>query len=286
MFKYADAGGAIDGRYLFAKPIASEWVSLPAGTFMTCDNQAAPQSSNDSSGVYDWSWFPKGMANIASLPALVLLSAFVGFGGLAREADIPLSQLVFIIPSIWALPSHLVLVAGISVGASLLTVALGVAFAAIRMLPMTMALIPEIRTPRSRLWHLLAVCNLVAITAWVHTLQKAPEIPREGRLPYFAGFASTMAVATTTVAALVHQLSAAFPPILMAALYFMTPLYFATSIWNTARIRAEHWALVLGFVLGPFAWMVAPQANILLAGLGGGIIAYGARRLVMARGAD
>ena len=53
---------------------------------------------------------------------------------------------------------------------------------------------------------------------------------------YFAGFAATMMVCTTTVAATVHQLAANFPPFIMAGLYFLTPLYFAASIWNSSRV--------------------------------------------------
>jgi predicted branched-subunit amino acid permease len=227
-----------------------------------------------SRGIYDWSWFPRGMYNLFSLPAVILISAFIGFGGLAREAGLSLWQLIFIVPTIWALPSHLILVAGIVSGAPILAIVAAVALAAIRMLPMTMALIPEIRMPRSPTWHLLVVSNLIAITAWVHTLQRAPEIPREGRLPYFCGFASTMMVATTSAAALVHQLAAGFPPIVMAGLYFLTPLYFACSIWNTARFKAEHVALVVGFCLGPVFFVIVPQANILFAGLVGGLFAF------------
>jgi len=235
------------------------------------------------SGVYDWSWFPRGMANLFSLPAIILLSAFVGFGGLAREADLPLTQLIFMVPTIWALPSHLVALGGIVSGASLLVIVPAVALAAIRMMPMVMALVPEIRAPGSKRWHMLLVCNMVAITAWVHTLQKAPEIPRPGRLPYFAGFAATMMFSTTMVAAVVHQLAANFPPLIMAGLYFLTPLYFAASIWNTSRVVAEKLALVLGFALGPAFMLIVPQANILIAGLIGGFGAFGVHLLLQGR---
>ena len=231
-------------------------------------------SSNRSTGAYDWTWFPRGMASLFSLPALILISAFVGFGGLARDAGIPLVEMLFMIPLIWALPSHLILVAGIVSGASLFTIAIGVSLAAIRMMPMTMALIPEIRTAKSKTWHLLLVSNCVAVTAWVDTLHKAPSIPREGRLPYFAGFATTMMVTVTATAGIVHQLAATFPTLLMAALYFLTPMYFATSIWNTARVGAENLALVLGFFLGPIFYFLVPGMNILLAGFIGGIGAF------------
>ena len=236
--------------------------------------QTAKSSTNNSSGIYDWSWFLRGMAQLFSLPAIILISAFVGFGGLAREAAIPLSQLLFMVPLIWALPSHLIVLAGIVSGASIPAIALAVALASIRMLPMTMALIPEIRVEGTKRWHLLLVSNLVAITAWVHTLQKAPDIPRPGRLPYFAGFAFIMMVSTTTVAGVVYQLSASFPPMIMAALYFLTPLYFATSIWNSSRLKPEYMSLGLGFILGPIFAIVVPQANILLAGFVGGSAAF------------
>ncbi|MDD9911037.1 MAG: AzlC family ABC transporter permease [Ahrensia sp.] len=237
-------------------------------------------TGNTHKGVYDWSWFPRGMANLFSLPALILISAFIGFGGLAREADLPLGQLIFMVPAIWALPSHLVALGGIVAEASLFVIAPAVALAAIRMMPMVMALVPEIRAPGSKRWHMLLVCNMVAITAWVHTLQKAAEIPRPGRLPYFAGFASIMMVSTTAAAATVHQLAAGFPPIVMAGLYFLTPLYFAASIWNTARVLAEKLALIFGFALGPLFALLVPQASILLAGLIGGAGAFGVHLLL------
>lgn len=248
---------------------------------MGLDTEVAHQNAPPSQPVYDWSWFPKGASNLASFPAMILLSAYVGFGGLARDSGISLAELAFMIPTIWALPSHLVLASGIAANAHVLPTAAAVALASIRMMPMTMALVPEIRTPRSRLWHLLLISNMVAITAWIHTLQKAPDIPREGRLPYFAGFAMTMSVMTTLIASLVHQVAGQFPIAIMAALYFLAPLYFSTSMWNTARVLAEKYALFLGFVLGPVVYQVLPDGNILVAGLIGGSLAYALHRFVL-----
>ena len=241
-----------------------------------------PASTNNT-GLYDWSWFLRGTRQVFSLPALILISAFVGFGGLAREAGISLGQLIFMVPTVWALPSHLILVSGIAAGAPLLAIIAAVALAAIRMLPMTMALVPEIRVKGSKTWQLMLVSNMIAITAWMHTIQKAPEIPRPGRLPFFVGFAGVMMLSTTVVSAVVHQLAATFPIPLMAALYFLTPIYFAASSWNTARVRAEHLALVLGFALGPLFFMIVPQANILFAGLIGGVAAFGFHKLAQRR---
>ncbi|MDA8870535.1 AzlC family ABC transporter permease [Rhizobiaceae bacterium] len=235
-------------------------------------------SERPPTSVYDWSWFTRGIAGFGTLPSLILVSAFVGFGGLTRDAGIPLAELIFMVPLIWALPSHLIVVAGIGTGASGIAVAVAVALASLRMMPMTMALVPEIRVPGTKRWHLLAVSNLVAITAWVNLMQRADNIPPRGRLPYFTGFGLTMVVASTTVAALTHELSAEFPTVLLAGLTFLTPIYFATSLWNASRFPAERLALAAGFVLAPLAYALAPQAMILIAGIGGGLLAYAARR--------
>ena len=237
-----------------------------------------------SNSLYDWSWFRRGVASFATLPAVILVSAYVGFGALARDTGISLAHLIFMIPTVWALPSHLLLISGIAANTSILAIAIAVALASLRMMPMTMALVPEVRVSGSRKWHLLAASNLVAITAWVNLMQHAPDIPRPGRLPYFVGFGLSMVAATMVAASTVHILAGAMPHLLMAALTFLTPLYFATSMWNAARYVAERWAFAAGFCLLPLAMWVAPQAAVLIAGAGGGLLAFAASQLRKARG--
>ena len=64
-------------------------------------------------------WFFKGARGIASLPAIILMSAFVGFCGFAVEAGIPLGETVFMTGMIWALPAKVLLVGSILAGVSL-----------------------------------------------------------------------------------------------------------------------------------------------------------------------
>ena len=65
--------------------------------------------SSGQSGAY---WFFKGARGIASLPAIILMSAFVGFCGFAVEAGIPLGETVFMTGMIWALPAKVLLLVG------------------------------------------------------------------------------------------------------------------------------------------------------------------------------
>ena len=72
--------------------------------------------SSGQSGAY---WFFKGARGIASLPAIILMSAFVGFCGFAVEAGVPLGEAVFMTGMIWALPAKVLLVGSILAGVSL-----------------------------------------------------------------------------------------------------------------------------------------------------------------------
>ncbi|MEL7274276.1 MAG: AzlC family ABC transporter permease [Pseudomonadota bacterium] len=226
---------------------------------------------------YEWRWFAAGLKGIFTLPALILMSTFVGFAGLARDAGLTLGQLVFMVPTIWALPSHILVVAGITTGAGVLATALAVALASIRMLPMTMALMPRLRANHTRQWHLLIVSNFIAITAWLFTLRHVEDIPRNGRLPFFAGAGSVLIVGVTAVCAVVHTFAASLPPLTMAALTFLTPLYFAAMIYGNAKLPSERLSMALGMFLGPLFVIILPEANVLAAGLLGGFSAYAFR---------
>ena len=195
-----------------------------------------------------------------------------------------LAEAMFSVPVTWALPSMLLLVAGIASGASLLTIAVAVALASLRMLPMTMALVPSIRAPHSKSWHLMLATSFVAVTAWVHTLHKAPSLPPEGRVPYFLGFVGILILGAVTITAVVFTLAGRFPPIVLAALYFLTPLYFSIMIWRTSRDFGERFAMLLGLVLAPLIGLAMPQYNILIGGIGAGFIGYGVHRWRRKRG--
>ena len=61
-----------------------------------------------------------------------------------------------------------------------------------------------------------------------------------------------------------------------AGLFLLTPMYFLTSLWGSAREQAAHIAMVLGLVLGPLLHLFAPGFDLLGAGLIGGGLAYAA----------
>ncbi len=228
-------------------------------------------------------WFARGTTGIASVPALILMVSFVGFGVLCRESGLSLGQAVFMTASIWALPSQVVLVGAVASGASLLVTAIAVALSAVRLTPMVAAWVPMVRQPDTPRWRLLALSHFVAITAWVWSFLKLPALPRAARIPYFSGFAVTLSICNIAVTAASYLLAAALPVEAAAALFFLTPIYFLTALSAAARIAAERYALAIGLALGPLLNWLDVGLDLLWAGLGGGTLAWLAGRLARHR---
>ncbi len=219
-------------------------------------------------------WFWRGTSGIVSVPALILMVSFIGFGGLCRESGLTLGQSVFMTASVWALPSQVVLVGSMASGASLLVTAIAVALSAVRLTPMVAAWVPMIRQRETPRWRLLVLSHFVAITAWVWSFLKLPALPRSARIPYFAGFAVTLSVCNVAITAASFLAAGALPVKIAAALFFLTPIYFLTALSAAARIAAERYALAIGLVLGPLLAWLDVGLSLLWAGLGGGTLAW------------
>lgn len=228
-------------------------------------------------------WVLLGMRGIFSLPAIILMLSFVGFAAFTAEANIPVGQVMFMTGMVWALPAKVILVGSMLSGAHIATAFLAVTLSSVRMMPMVAALIPEIRTSRTPTWLLLILSHFVAITAWVFAMERVRDVPRAGRVAFFAGFGVTLTLANIALVGLVYGAVSEFPPIVSGCLFFLTPVYFLTSIWISARHRVIYWALGIGLVLGWLFAMIAPEYDILLTGVIGGTLAWWGERVLRKR---
>lgn len=238
------------------------------------DPNAAPAAAHQSR----LRWYIRGVGASIALPALILASSFVGFAALAVEAGVTVTQAVFMTGVVWALPGKVVLVGAIIAGNSLPAVAFAVALSSIRLTPMVVAIVPELRGPKTRNWVLYLLSHLVAVTSWVLAMARLPDVPREMRTTFYAGLGSTLVLLNMGVVAAVYLLASNLPVAVSAALFMLTPMYFLTSLWGSARERAGHHAMVIGLALGPLFHILAPGFELLGAGLIGGLGAYAIHR--------
>lgn len=223
-------------------------------------------------------WCRQGARATISLPGLILVSAFVGFAGLARGAGLTLPETLFMTAVVWALPAQVILIGVILAGGGLFAAAFAVTLSSARLMPMVVAIVPEMRAERTRPWTLYLVSHFVAVTAWVLALERFRHVPRPMRTTFFAGLGTTLVCINLVVIVVVFTLAAKLPPAVSAALFLLTPMYFLTSLWGSARERASQHAMLIGLVLGPVFHLLAPDLDLLGAGLVGGLAAYGFRR--------
>ena len=228
-------------------------------------------------------WFLLGMRGLFSLPAIILMLSFVGFAAFTAEAKIPVGQVMFMTGMVWALPAKVILVGSMLSGAHIATAFLAVTLSSVRMMPMVAALIPEIRDRRTPTWLLLIISHFVAITAWVFAMEHVRDVPRSGRVAFFAGFGMTLTTVNILLVGLVYGAVSEFPPVVSGCLFFLTPVYFLTSIWISARHRVIYWALGVGLALGWLFAVIAPEYDILLAGIVGGTLAWWGERMLRQR---
>ena len=123
-------------------------------------------------------WFFAGMRGISSLPALILMTSFVGFSAFAFESGVTRGEAIFMTLSIWALPAKMILVGMMASGAHIAACFVAVTLSSIRLMPMVASLVPEMRTERTQTWLLLLLSHFIAITAWVFAIQRLADVPR------------------------------------------------------------------------------------------------------------
>ncbi len=227
---------------------------------------------------------PRGAAGAGiraafGVPMVVLGASYVGFGSLCRESGLTLALGLASTATGWALPGQIALVELYAVGASLFVIALAVALTNARLLPMTMVLMPLLRHPGTPRWRYYLVAHFVAVTGWAVAMQRCPELPREQRLPYFAGFAGMLWVATILCTGIGFFLAGRVPDTVTLGLVFLNPIYFMLVFAADARRRERGLALGLGAVSGPLLYLASPDWGLLLTGLLAGSVAFLADRL-------
>jgi predicted branched-subunit amino acid permease len=231
--------------------------------------QTAEENSNNSTY-----WFRRGMREAICLPTFILICAFIGFAGFAKASGITLLECLTMTVFIWALPACVVLVTAISSGATLLAAFIAVTLSSARLMPMVIAIVPEMRSKSTSVWRLLFLSHFVAVTAWVISMERFKSVPKHGRSSFFLGLVLVINALVHPAVVAVYLSADSLPAEVLGALFFLTPIYFLLSLWGSARENTGRIALIVGLLLGPIFYIWLPGFDLLLTGFIGGTIAY------------
>jgi predicted branched-subunit amino acid permease len=219
--------------------------------------------------------FWRGGRDAFSLPAWVLGFSILGIGSLARDAGFPAGAAVLSTIVMWAGPAQAVFFASVAAGTSFPVIAFAVTLSSVRLLPMTVAVLPLLRRPGQGLGTQLAAAHFIAVTMWVEGLRRLPPLPGPERVPYFFGFALACLTTCTAATYIGYFLLGALPLPLAAGLLFLTPIFFTVSLVAGAQSMADWAAMLMGAILTPlFHVLLGKDFELLAAGLIGGTAAY------------
>jgi len=180
---------------------------------------------------------------------------------------------------VWAGPAQVILISALGAGASFIEVAVAVGLSAVRLLPMVVAMLPMIKRPDTRAWKLVLPAHFTAVSLWVEAMRLLPKVPRENRIAFCNGLGSGYGVVATAATVTGFYLAAKLPPLMSAALLFLTPLAFLMSTLRNAHMLVDRLALGLGLILGPlFAyWQIG--LDLMWSGVAAGTTAYVVHRM-------
>jgi len=181
--------------------------------------------------------FIKAFRDAPVAPATVLCFSFIGFGVLCRGAQIGLVPTLYTTVFIFALPAQVVLVDQIARDVPLWTGALAVAFTGVRLLPMTVALIPHLRAGRRLSWIDYLAAHFIAVTMWIESMRRIPFLPRGMRLPYYFGLAVILVGVSLIGTVAGYMVADRLPLTAAASLVFLTPAYFFLGLLGSVAER-------------------------------------------------
>ncbi len=210
---------------------------------------------------------------------LVLGGTYIGLGALAHDFGLTAWWLTASTIVIWAAPAQVILISTLGAGAAFLEIAIAVSLSAVRLFPMVVALLPLVRPAMKTKGDYALVTHLTSVSMWVESLRLLPGIKPEFRLAFCYGL-SVGYMATAVVFGLIgFYLAAGLPPLLAAALLFLTPMSFLTSTARNCRQMIDILAFIFGIVLGPLLAWYQVGLDLLWTGMLGGGLAYGIHRL-------
>jgi predicted branched-subunit amino acid permease len=227
-----------------------------------------------------WSAFFAGLgASYRSVFVFVLVGTYVGLAALAQDYGFSLAWLLASTVLVWAGPSQVILISALGTGATLVETAIAVGLSCVRFLPMVVALVPQMRGPRTRTHELLLPAHFTAASMWVEAFRLLPAVPPERRVVFCNGLGVGFMSCALIGCIIGYFLTASLPPLLTAALLFLTPMSFLISTARNARSLADRLALALGLIILPLLVHADIGLDLMWTGIIAGTAAYGVHRL-------
>ena len=216
--------------------------------------------------------FWAGIRDAAGAPAMVLFTGMVGFGAMGKTNGMDAWFTTATSFFMFALPGQVLLLEMAITGSSVVAIALAVTLTSTRFITMTVTLFPQFHE-KDRNHGLYASVHLLAMTAWAISMREFQTIEAKHRSSYFIGLGLLCWIISIPGTILGYLLAGVVPPYVTLGLVFINPLFFLLT-FTEVKPWVNRIAIGLGFVLGPFFFLLDRDTSLLTTGLVGGTIAY------------
>jgi predicted branched-subunit amino acid permease len=158
--------------------------------------------------------------------------------------------------------------------APLWTAALAVAFTGVRLLPMTVSLMPHLRAGRRPRGFDYVAAHFIAVTMWIESMRRIPFLPRPMRLSYYWGLAVILVGVSFAGTVAGYLMADSISRTVAAALIFLPPNYFLLGLIGSARKAGDYAPVLLGLCAAPIFMTLAPSFDLVLTGLVAGTLSF------------
>ncbi len=223
-----------------------------------------------------------GMREGAGMPLVMVSSAMLGFGSLARDSGLSLDVSVALSIGLWGLPGQVAMAEMWAMGAPILAILVASSMGNMRFLPMALVTVPWFQGDGRAGWTRYLAAQVMSINIWTVFMRRAPALVVKRRYPYFMGVGSVCLIGGTCGTVLGYVLASTMPPAVTVALIFMNPAYFLF-VFSSVRERNCIIAVILGAFTGPLLHQVTTDWSVPLTGLLAGTAAFALDRTATRR---
>ena len=217
-----------------------------------------------------WSGLKAGLG----MPAIGLFCALASFGALTEAVGIKLWLMIASVLLIWSMPALMAFNEMLVTMSGVWAMAIAIAFANVRNVPMVVTAIPLVRTRPGIRWVAdLTLAQLMSPTTWVHIMVASDQVPLKMRRCYFVAFSVTVLSAAVLGAVIGFFYARSLPSAVQPALLLLTPLYLVLIMLSVHRL-SSYLAFAAGAATVPVLMTWSVEWGLAIGGLSAGTVAF------------
>ena len=137
-------------------------------------------------------YFKKGIRDACGIPLIGLALSMFTFGAYLKTSNFSILQTFLSTFFAFALPGQFVMAETLISGGNLINVFLAVLLTNARLFPMTIHIIPTLKSTKISGWKYYVICHFIAVTAWINYIAIYKRININYRYYYFFGLGGTL----------------------------------------------------------------------------------------------